>query len=587
MINIPGQRVYKRYTWWFAGLIVLSLLAGAAEMFSIGALVPFLNAALGTEPSGAYGALVNGLFAFLKRFEYKNIFITTCLLFLALTFLKVVLTIARDMLKLALAQRIRFDCKTQMFSKYMHSDLKVFLHNKGGDLIYRCINLPDELSMYFTFLPSIILESINIAVLCLLLSTISLPLFGGVIALGIIYAGVIVLLSRKVYHKLGEGLRDTAIGQNVIAHEAVSGIREIITYGKRDQWLNRFRLEGEKHYSLKLNSAFTRFLPNNILELVLVAAVCVGGIYYGSSRMDELTQMIPVFAVYLMAMVRMIPSFGKIGQDKMQAATYLAAVRMYEKLIDEKTQESSSGNKPFSGFAKDIRFENAHFSYLPGKDVLKGIGLTIPRNKTVAIVSGSGGGKSTIIDLILGFYNLNSGRIAIDGVDLKEYDILQWRRSIGVVSQNSFIFHASVKENIAFDSKDIDMDKVIASAKAAGAHEFLNALKNGYDTILGDRGFTLSGGQRQRVSIARALYRNPEIIIFDEATSALDNRTEQMITQTISEFSHSKTIIILAHRLSTIEKADLIYVIKDGQVAQSGTLDDLRRQGGEFANLYQ
>lgn len=587
LFNIPGIDIYRRYAVWFSGLIVLTFLANAAEMFSIGALVPFLSAALNADPQASVnGALVNGLVAFIKRFEYKNLFVTTCLLFFILTVFKVVLTIARDVSKNALAQRIRFDAKNAMFGKYLHSDIKVFLHNKGGDMIYRCINLPDELSQYFTFLPSIIIESINVLVLGVLLMTISLALFGGVVAISILYGGVIVLLSTRVFKQLGERLRDTAIGQNVIVYEAVSGIREVITYGKREQWFARFKAGGDKHYALKVRSSFTRILPNNILEMVLVATVCAGGTYYGINRMGELTQMLPVLAVYIMAMMRMIPSFGKIGQDKIQAATYMASVRLYEQLIAEQTQEWQGGTKAFDGFTSEIRFEAAHFSYVPGWEVLKGIDLVIPKNKIVAIVSGSGGGKSTLIDLLLGFYNLNSGRIIVDGVDLHDYDILAWRKHIGVVSQNSFIFHASVKENIAFDTQSVDMDKVLSCAQAAGAHEFLKELKNGYDTILGDRGYTLSGGQRQRVSIARALYRDPSIVVFDEATSALDSRTERMITDTVRALAKNKTVVILAHRLSTIESADIIYVLKEGRVVQTGTFEELSRQEGEFFHLY-
>jgi ABC-type multidrug transport system fused ATPase/permease subunit len=588
MMRIPGAAIYRKYKARFIGLFFLSLIANAAEALSIGALVPFLSLALNTDPLAASnGTLINAMVAFLKHFEYKNIFVTTCLLFFFLILLKVISTGLRDILKNELAQRIRFDAKKALFNKYLYSDLKVFLHNKGGDMIYRCINLPDELSMYFGFLPSMLMETITVVALCALLITISLPLFGGMVAVGILYAGIIMLLSRRVFLQIGERVRDTSIGQNVTAHEAVSGIREIITYDKRDKWFERFKNDGEKLYILKLKSNVVRLLPNSLLELMLAAAICAGGVYFGLYRMNELSHMLPVLTVYLLAMARMVPSFGKIGQDKIQATTYLASVVMYERLLNEQTHAWQGGKKEFAGFNDCICLENLHFSYQPGREVLKGIDLIVPKNKTVAIVSGSGGGKSTLMDLLLGFYNFDQGRILVDGVDLREYDILSWRRHIGMVSQHSFIFHASVKENIAFDTENIDTEKIIQAAKAAGAHEFISHLKDGYDTVLGDRGYNLSGGQRQRIAIARAIYRDPDIIILDEATSAMDNRTEQMITETVDSLSKNKTLIILAHRLSTIKNADIIYVLKDGKVTQAGTFVDLQGQDGEFNYLYR
>jgi ABC-type multidrug transport system fused ATPase/permease subunit len=262
---------------------------------------------------------------------------------------------------------------------------------------------------------------------------------------------------------------------------------------------------------------------------------------------------------------------------------------VYELLRVDDKPFIADGRQIFSGLQREIEFRGVTFVYHGApKIVLRGVSFSIPAGKTTAIIGESGAGKSTIANLLLRFYDPQHGAILLDGEPLPDFKLESYHRKIGVVSQDTFLFSNTVKFNIAFSAIATPADEqIIAAAKKAGAHEFIMELPNGYDTFVGDRGVKLSGGQRQRISIARAILRDPEILILDEATSALDAKTERRIHQAILELSQGRTVIIIAHRLSTIKNADQIIVLKNGQVAEIGDRDELLERGGEYYQLAQ
>lgn len=586
--HIAGAPIYKRHAGLFAGLSVFTLLGIVFETVSLGTIIPLVNVILDKTPvPESYGFIVSALYGLLDRFNSIHPFIVLCAFYLVLAVCKVVSTVMRDVIRTLLTQKILLNCQKDIYQKIIYSDLRFFIQNKSGDLVFRVINLPREISTYFTLLPEILVESINIAFLCVFLFTISHELFAGMVIVGFIYSLVIWGLSKNIFYKIGKEIPAVLSRQNTIANESFGGIRDIMTYGKRKEWAEHFFAQSEKYYYFRSRASVLRLIPGQSLELLMAVGMCGLGIYFARYRFSELLSVMPVLAVYGMALVKMIPSFGRIGQERIHLVTYTPSVKLFEELLTEKTQSRPEAGRMFESFSSEIRFADVSFFYRSGKPIFERLNLSIPCNKTIAVVGGSGSGKSTLIDLLLGLYEIEEGRITVDGVDIREYSLSSWRSRIGVVSQNSFIFNASVKENIAFDFTHIDMDRIKKAAQAAGCDEFISQLKSGYDTELGDRGYMLSGGQRQRIAIARALYRNPEIIIFDEATSALDYRTERMISETVAFLSRSKTIIILAHRLSTIENADIIYVLKDGKITQQGTHAQLLKEEGEYTELYK
>lgn len=580
--------IFKQHKRLFLWLVVFTLLCSAVEAVSLGTLIPLFNSILGNNvDTGANGRIISTIFWILNKIPAPNLFVSICIFYLIVTVLRILFGILRDLQKTFLTQRILIDAQKQMFEKQIRSDLRFFINSKAGDTVFRIISLPRELLAYFTLLPSIFVEIATITLMAILLFSVSPVLFFIVLAGGFIFNVIIQALAKPVFQKIGKALPDSIAKQNAIVNEMFGGIKDILTYGKQKGWTQHFFKESDRFYHLKTKAMVFRTIPGYFFELLAFVGLCIAGIFYGNSHPDKLQDILPYLTLYGVTILKILPSFSMIGQYYMQMASYAPSVILHDELLKEKTVWRQDGQAEFSSFRDKIEFRDVVFSYKSDQRLLEGLNLEIPRNKTIAIVGSSGIGKSTIINLLLGFYDISRGSITIDGMDLKNYAVKTWRKNIGVVSQEAFIFNASIKENIAFDFTGIDMVKVIAAAKAARAHDFIMQLKNGYDTEVGDRGFKLSGGQRQRLAIARALYRNNDIIIFDEATSALDYLTEKEITETIRSFAQRKTVIILAHRLSTIENADIIYVLKDGKVVQQGQHQDLIACPGEYASLYK
>lgn len=323
-----------------------------------------------------------------------------------------------------------------------------------------------------------------------------------------------------------------------------------------------------------------------VISTVGAGALLVGGYLFAG---DSAIEMIPTLFVFVVIFQRMKTQVQAFSDLRTKMAKVLPKLEVVARFLTETTHEvTTSSGFGFEGLKKQVSFKNVNFRY-PGSstDVLRNIDFSLDFGQTVALVGPSGAGKSTIADLLVGLYQPTVGSITVDDQDLSSLDMEQWRANIGVVDQDVFLLNTSIRENIRFArplASDADIER---ATKMANAYEFIKEFENGYETEIGNRGYRLSGGQQQRLSLARALLRNPQILILDEATSALDSESEYLIKKAIDEMHHSRTILIIAHRLSTVATADKILVIEKGRVSEQGTKDSLLEKAGKFASLWE
>jgi ATP-binding cassette subfamily B protein len=295
------------------------------------------------------------------------------------------------------------------------------------------------------------------------------------------------------------------------------------------------------------------------------------------------------YSVLVFVTQRMLWPLTSLGDTLDMYQRSMASTERVLDLLD--TQEKIIGGVtplPKSEVKGEIRLENVCFEYHSGENqvVIDELSFVIPAGKTIGVVGPTGAGKTTLVKLLLRFYDVQSGRITLDGKDLRDLDIKDLRCAIGYVSQDVFLFHGSVKENIAYGTFDATDDQIFAAAKIAEAHDFIMDFPQGYDTIVGERGQKLSGGQRQRISIARAVLKDPPVLVLDEATSSVDNETEALIQRSLYRIAVGRTVIIIAHRLSTVRNADQILVLREGQLCERGKHHDLVMAEGVYANLW-
>lgn len=325
-----------------------------------------------------------------------------------------------------------------------------------------------------------------------------------------------------------------------------------------------------------------------ILEVLVIALLALMLFLSGTILDLDQAALVPIISTFILILYRMLPHVLNLNAQRTSISAELAAVSSVATLLeDEDKHFVEDGAVPFQGLQESIVFEGVRFQYAKRNELaLKDINLDIRQGETVALVGSSGAGKSTLADMLTRLYDPQEGQILVDGVALRDLRLADWRRCIGVVSQDTFIFNQSIAFNIGYGTPNVTQEQIERAARHANAHQFITDLPEGYETLVGDRGVLLSGGQRQRIAIARAILRDPQILILDEATSALDSENERLIQAALDRLSQNRTSLVIAHRLSTIIHADKIVVMEGGRITESGGHDELLSQNGRYAQLY-
>ncbi len=372
-----------------------------------------------------------------------------------------------------------------------------------------------------------------------------------------------------------------------ILHETISGARVVRAFGTERFEVEKFERVNQEFYQAYVRMRRVALAARPFSEFALVV-VAVAMLWFGGREIFTRHTLAPhqfvLFVTALLTTISPTKSIAEVSANLQQGIA--AAVRLFELMDTRPDVEERAGARVLPPFRDSIRFEGVSFAYADGPPVLQDLSFEICRGEVVALVGSSGSGKSTAMDLLPRFYDPTSGRVLIDGVDVREATLASIRAQLGIVTQETILFHDTVRHNIAYGMNGASDEAVRAAASAAHAHGFIQELPQGYDTVIGERGVKLSGGERQRLAIARALLKNPPVLLLDEATSALDLESERLVQDALERLMRDRTVLVIAHRLSTVQHADRIIVLEKGRIVAAGTHDQLLDQQGLYRRLY-
>ncbi|MDR1755680.1 MAG: ABC transporter ATP-binding protein/permease [Culturomica sp.] len=594
------KRFVPPYKWRLSKNIVYNLLHAVFGTLSLVMLAPVMGILFGTQPEVTERVELAFNLDTLKEWAYYYITVAknqygapgTLLLVGVVAILAAALKTGFSYLAsyetIYIRNGVVRDIRKKIYAKILSLPIPFFSEERKGDIISRMTGDVQEvetsiMSSLEMFFQSPVLIVIYLSAMLLMSWQLTLFVFVMLPVMGFLIGKVGKNLkrhSREGQDKMGEILS--------LIEETLSGLRIIKAFNAEAKMDVRFDRENEAYRRIQNRLMRRRYLSGPMSEflgtIVIVMVLWFGGTLILS---DTGTLSAPEFIAYIALFYSIINPTKNLTTSWYNIQKGLAAMdRIDDILAAESTIKEADKPVQIRNFQQEIRYRDVDFSYTADKKVLKKVNLTIPIGKTVALVGQSGSGKSTFVDLLPRFYDVKGGGITIDGTDIRECSLTALRELMGNVNQDPILFNDTIYNNIAFGVENSTPEAVEQAAKIANAHDFILQTENGYDTVIGDRGCKLSGGQRQRLSIARAVLKNPPVMILDEATSALDTESEKLVQEALDNLMKNRTSLVIAHRLSTIKNADLICVFHEGEIVERGTHEELLQQNGVYSKLY-
>lgn len=593
-------RPYRKYLVWS---VVLNFVSQWLNVFSFVVLIPILNILFKIDTTvyeykeWTWSTLnkelvVNNAYAWVQELiNTHGAFLTLVIMGVALivmTGLKTAGYFASSAIMVPLRTGVVRDIRTAVYNKVLRLPLSFFSEERKGDIIARMSADVQAVEVSITSsLDMLIRQPIAILVCFVTLFVVSWQMTLFVLVVAPVAGWIMGIVGKKLKRQSATVQRQWG---GIIAQldETLGGLRIIKAFIAEKKMQKRFE-QTNNTFRREVSSMVVRQSAAHPMSEFLGTIILVIVLWFGGSLILNDSHLIDAstFIFYMVILYSVINPLKEFSRATYQIPQGLASMDRIDFILKaENPIREPEQPQPLSSFEKEIELRDVSFSYTEGREVLRHINLTVPIGKTVALVGQSGSGKSTLVDLIPRYHDVQDGEVLIDGKNIKNLCIRDLRSLIGNVNQEAILFNDTFYNNITFGVDNATMEQVIEAAKIANAHDFIMASENGYDTMIGDRGGRLSGGQRQRISIARAILKNPPILILDEATSALDTESERLVQEALERLMKSRTTIAIAHRLSTIKNADIIHVLHEGEIVESGQHDELIAKNGYYKRLY-
>ena len=596
------RRFALPYKGYMIGAAVANLMSAVLNVFSFMSVLPMLHMLFGMDTSsysfqpwqldGIKDIAINNLYYYtselIGQFGHQTTLLIIGIFLCVTTFFKTASYFFASAVMVPLRTGIVRDIRIMVYDKVLHLPLAFVSDERRGDIIARMSGDVAEVETSITSSLNMLIKDpiLIIFYFCtLIFVSWQLTLFTVLVIPGLVW--VMGAIGRKLKAKslFAQSKWSETMSQ---LDEMLGGLRIIKAFIAEDKMLARFSHVNNEYRDASSRVAIRQASAHPVSEFlgtcIIVLVLWFGGtlIFRENSPIDA-----PTFIFYMVILYSVISPLKDLSKTSYQIPKGLASMERIDKILNtENPIKEPAQPVEIDGLHESIEFRKVHFSYSNNPlEVIHGVDLTVPKGKTIALVGQSGSGKSTLVDLIPRYHDVSSGEILIDGINVKDLRIHDLRSLIGNVNQEAILFNDTFFNNIAFGVENATMEQVIEAAKIANAHEFIMQSENGYDTYVGDRGCRLSGGQRQRISIARAILKNPPILILDEATSALDTESERLVQEALERLMKSRTTIAIAHRLSTIKNADEIYVLHEGRIVERGTHEQLIELGGYYRHL--
>ncbi len=597
------KRYVSPYKKFVAGSVVMNILSAVFNVFSFSLLIPILQILFNVgeqtyefipwHKGMPFNEITNNAYYYISSFigiyGPGMVLLMLCLVFCAIVVVKTACYFGAAAVMVPIRTGVVKDMRVQIYDKILSLPLGFFSQERKGDIIARISGDVQEVensisSTIEMLIKNPILIMIYLGVLCRM--SWQLTLFTVLFAPAMI--GVMSLIGRKLKAQSIEAQRYWSDTMSQV-EETLGGLRIIKAFLAEKKMSARFEQVTEEMRSKNTRVAIRQASAHPVSELLGSVMIAIVLWFGGTLILGEHAVIdAPSFMAYMAILYSVIQPIKDLSKAAYGIPKGLASMERINVILDARN-DIAEPSRPIriKSFEKDIEFRDVHFRYESGREILHGINLTIPKGHNVAIVGASGAGKSTLVDLIPRFYDPSEGSIRIDGIDIRDISTRDLRSLMGNVNQDPILFNDTIFNNIAFGVENATMEQVVAAAKIANAHEFIITKPEGYDTCIGDRGVMLSGGQRQRISIARAILKNPPILILDEATASLDTESERMVQDALDYLMSNRTTISIAHRLSTVKKADEILVMNGGRIVERGSHDELIALDGYYRKLYE